>query len=389
VIAPAEPQKEEHHSPIKQDDEVKERSNLSQWLAIGVPFLLLSIFVAVASTRAFIDVEEAFLLSLNESVHKEPFLPPCFHPSLPEEKEPLGICDHSKKWQPCPNRGVCSGGELRSCEGIYHDVSENRDQCILSADSNETLAKVEAALAKWTVEHTCKLQGCAHAIKNPDAKSPFFDISVVQAEVNTSETTLRDLLYHWPPDDIEVLSGNDDKVIMGLTDDYVEHKLVVPFSCYIGLWLVWFMDLVVKSFWFAAHWATGSVLKLTLAFPLASAIVYLVLWGIYAFRKRRHERQKLVQDVAHVRQLTYAKLKEDVSKEHIVLHLRDEVAMDLYPISKSNRAYIIHKVWPRVVADVKHDNRVLKANTVFQGTPRDVWQWTAFSTSKKHVDETN
>jgi hypothetical protein len=148
------------------------------------------------------------------------------------------------------------------------------------------------------------------------------------------------------------------------------------------------MDLLVKGFWFAAHWATGSVLKLTLAFPLASVIVLLILWGVYAFRKRRRERQNLMQDVASVRQLTYIKLKEDVSKEHIVLHLRDEVAMDMYPTSKSKRAYIIHKVWPRVVADVKHDNRVLKANTLFQGTPRDVWQWTA-STSKKHVDERN
>jgi hypothetical protein len=392
ATAPSEPPKEADHPPIEQDDEVKEseRSNLSRWLTIGVPFFLLSAIVAVASSMAFINVEEAFILGLNHSVHKEPGLPPCFHSHPPEEDEELGNCDRSKRWKPCPDMGVCSGGELRSCAGLYHDISESLDQCILSAASNETLAKVEEVLAGWTVEHTCKLFGCDHALKNPDAIAPFFDISVVTDAVNVSESTLRVLLYHWS-DDIQVLSVKDGEFIVGLTDDYVEHKLVVPTLCYLGFWLVWFMDLMVKSFLGAAHWATGWALTLTMAYPFATVMTVLTLWAVFALRKHRRQRQKLKQDVANVRQLAYAKLREDVSKDFIVIFLRDEVAMDVWPTSKSNRAYIIHKVWPRVVADVRHDNRVKKSNTMVQGTRRDVWQWTASTNSNKKVpfDKTN
>jgi hypothetical protein len=384
VTAASEP------TAIKQDDEVKEseRDNFSRWLTIGVPFFLLSVIVAVASTMAFINVEEAFIVGLNKSVHKEPGLPPCFHSHPQEEDEEVGNCDRFKGWKPCPDRGLCSGGELRSCETVYHDVSKSLDHCILSAASNETLAKVEKVLAGWTVEQTCKLEGCAHALKNPDSIAPFFDISVVTDAVNVSESALRVLISYWS-DVIQVGSGKDGEFIVGLTDDYVEHKLVVPTLCYMGLWLVWFMELVVTSFLGATHWASGWALILTIRFPLVTIMVVLILYGIYAFRKHRRQRQQLKQDVANIRQLAYGKLMEDVSKEFIVIFLRDEVAMDEWPTSKSNRAHIINKVWPRVVADVKHDNRVKKSTTLVQGTRRDVWQWTASTKKKASFDKTN
>jgi hypothetical protein len=385
-----EPPNQEEHPPIEQNDEVKEseRSNFSRWLTIGVPFLLLSVIVAFASSVAFISMEEAFMVGLNKSVHKEPSLPQCFHSHPQEEGEEVGNCDLSKGWKPCPDGGVCLGGELRSCAALYHDVSESLDHCSLSAAANETLAKVEKVLAGWTVEQTCMLQGCAHAINYPDAMAPFFDIAVVSDAVNVSESNLRVLIYHWS-DVIQVRSGKDGEFIVGLTDDYVEHKLVVPILCYAGLWLVWFMELVVKSFLGTTHWASGWALTLTIRYPLSTLVVGLTLWGITSFRKHRRQRQQLKHDVANLRQLAYGKLMEDVSKAYVVIFLRDEVAMDEWPTSKLNRAYIINKVWPRVVADVKHDNRVKKSTTLVEGTRRDVWQWTASTKKDASFDKTN
>ena len=114
----------------------------------------------------------------------------------------------------------------------------------------------------------------------------------------------------------------------------------------------------------------------SMAYPWVSLVCLIVLLALRRYRQRKAEYQVLLADVANVRHLAYQKLMAD-SLEHVVLHLRDEVALDLYPTSKSERSYLILKVWPRVVADVRLDNRVHKTNQLLQGKPRDVWQWVA------------
>ena len=360
---------------FEQDDEVPEGSKRSGWLGIGVPFLLLSLVVAFAASIAF---EDPGKWTSNETTPPSHALPPCFLSNPPEDEEQaLGKCDLSKGRVPCPDGGFCSGGELRSCNEVHHEVSEGRDQCVLSTSANVTLAEVEVLVAGWTVEHFCQIQGCSHAIRREGTSTPFFDLSLIQSKVDVSQSLLS------MSDAFVLVSGKGGGVVVGFTDAYVKHTLVIPFWCDFAVMLVSFLDWMIRGMMSALQLATGLVLSFTISFPLASAILCLAVWAFYHLDRRRRMRKKLMQDVANVRQLTYEHLMEDVNAEHVVMYLRDEVAMDLFPTSKAERVYIISKVWPRVVSDVKHDNRVRKSSTLVQGTTRDVWQWTASVTPNK------
>ena len=191
--------------------------------------------------------------------------------------------------------------------------------------------------------------------------------------------------------------------MVGFTDKYVKHTLVIPFWCDVAVMLVSFLDGMTREMMSSLQFATGWFMHLAISSPgpttffclvvyffykclpifiaaavaLASAISCFMVWAIYHLQRRHRMHKKLMQDVANVKQLTYALLMEDANAQHVVMYLRDEIAMHLFPTSKAERGYIISKVWPRVVSDVRHNNRVLKSSTLVQGTPRDVWQWTA------------
>ena len=65
---------------------------------------------------------------------------------------------------------------------------------------------------------------------------------------------------------------------------------------------------------------------------------------------------------------------------HIVLHIRDGIAMQLYPHSRKERQSLINEIWPKIVNMVQYDTRVRKTKKMVDGKPRDVWQWVAVET---------
>ena len=368
-------EEEQDDASVQQDDEEVEGSETKgfRFLPVSLGVLLLPVIVAIgvcfASTHSGKDASVA-----DEQVELR--MPPCFISNPFEEDQVFEKCDRAVGEIYCPDGGVCSRGQLKSCVDPFYEVSERRDECVVSGATNETLAKVEALLAEWTVKHTCSLAGCAHAINNPENRAPFFDVALVKEEIDVPESLLS------LSDSFVILSGSGESMI-GLTDDYLDNRLVVPLWCYFGLLLFSTFEFVVSSFVVIGTWVTAFALNITMTYPLASVACFLTLWAIFAIRNRRRNSKQLRQDVVTARELTYGKLVENVSMEHFVIHLRDEVAMELYPASKSKRAYVINKVWPRVVVDVKHDNRVLKSTKMWQGTPRDAWQWTASTTPGK------
>lgn len=368
------PEEGDNVAAVQQDD-VELEGTLApvkgfRFLSVSLKALILPVIVAIAAYFAFLHPG-----ALESTESLEPVKPPCFL-SDPNQAAALFKCDQSKGILPCPQGGVCSRGQLKSCIDPRMAVAETLDRCVLSAETNETLAKVEALLSEWTIEQTCSLTGAAHPINNPDSRAPFFDVSLVQEQIDVSYDILA------LSDSFTLVSGSGESLI-GLTDDYVDSKLIVPFWCYCGLLAFASLETILGMVLYVATLVTEVFWNMTVAFPLVSVSLFLILWIAYAIRKKRKERTQLRLQVATVRDLTYDKLYEDRKVDHFVVHLRDGVAMDMHPTSKTKRSYIINTVWPRVVADVKNDNRVLKSTKMLMGTPRDVWQWTASSTPGK------
>lgn len=64
--------------------------------------------------------------------------------------------------------------------------------------------------------------------------------------------------------------------------------------------------------------------------------------------------------------------------EHWAIHIRDEIALALYPDSKKLRLELQKRVWPKIVDDLKRDTRIRKCQKVNEdGKVWDKWQWTA------------
>jgi hypothetical protein len=271
-------------------------------------------------------------------------------------------CDTTIAKKNCPDGALCRNGVLHSCLDQLESVAISGDGCVLSDATNATLARVEEILTKWTVQHTCALQGCQFATVSANAKGPLFSLIDLDADEATLAKSHK----------LMIIKDEDGIALVGLSDHYMDNELFLPWMCWLSLL---FLQLVqaISALTFGLvriSWSIG------MAYPLVSIICLVVLWVLRYLRLRKVNHQVLLRDVAHVRQMTYQKLMAD-SLEHVVLHLRDEIALDLHPTSKSGRTYIISKVWPRVVGDVRLDNRVHKTNQLCLGKPRDVWQWVA------------
>jgi len=294
--------------------------------------------------------------------------PPCFTDTklvYDENGEITSVCPDGA---PCPTGGVCENGVLVDCTSSFYHVSENKGGCILSKDTNETLSTMMTILEEWTVEKKCQLLSYGKAM-------PLFEYSEVQL-VNPVELATNPL-------DLSILETEflveqrENGIYLGL-----KKAPKLPFTCLIG-------SLIKSSFenfggfllscFFALIVLIGSCFE---AYPIASLVVLVIALIVRRIQKYRNYRSKLKQDIAQVREMTYNLLQE-APESHVVLHVRDEISMDLYPSSRSQRQYLAKEVWPRVVPDIYGDNRVRKSSKVIEGKPRDVWQWVAAASAKK------
>jgi hypothetical protein len=341
---------------------------LSWWTIL---FLVLAGFAAFATSLMLLQNPADRHAAMSPPTK----LPPCFVDSLSlnDIPETPNECDVTLDRIPCPDFGLCAGGRLISCRVKHFEVSPEGRSCILTKASNDTLARVEALLVNWTVADYCHLSGNDFAHSLQQSKAALFPLSKVQKQVPSADRLLVSICPN-----VQVQNDhNAGQVVIGLSNAYVDTQLRLPFSCWMTLSLLemgqhaWTttLSIVAKTFYF--------LLKISMAYPIPSAIALLVLWLLMQLRRALRYRKRLIQDVVKVRDLCYQKLMVDPSLEHMVLHLRDGIAMDMYPSSRVGRAYIITKVWPKVVVDVRQDNRVAKYSGMVGDKPRDIWKWVA------------
>ena len=342
------------------------------------PLLMMSLSVIIAMTA----IAFGFHLTLQDQTYDAAdlttaiSLPPCFisnqidplegiPPSMNESS--ITQCDTSSAIAECPDNAVCIDGLLHSCLDPYQIMAMTGDACILSKEANATLEQVQTTLIEWTIQHHCTFQGCKLA-RNANTRGPVFPAT------NLLENVDEVLLAQGK--DLVLTKDEVGTILVGLSDHYMEHKIVFP-------WLCWSFLLVIQSIQALSGLILGFlgfciriVWSTSVAHPWVSLTSLITLWVLRKYYRRQMDYKVLLNDVAEVRHLAHQKLMSD-SLEHVVLHLRDEVALDLHPTSKTNRDYLILKVWPRVVADIRLDNRVHKTTQMVHGKPRDMWQWVA------------
>lgn len=306
-------------------------------------------------------------------------LPPCFvdnYDYADVENPPKSPfeCDKSLKRIPCPGR--CADGHLLFCQEKYLTTALDGSRCVLSVSSNETLAQVESLLTNWTTQSFCDLAGVEFARKR--SKAPVFPLTKVIENIQVDKAIL-DL-----SSDFVVEQEEDGEYFVGLSDEYADTKFVIPTVCWLSLLTVDFAFAAAGRCLGMVISTLSTVFRIGVAYPTVSLVCLVVLLVIIYTRRREALQKKMLVDVANIRQLAYKHMMEE-TQEHVVLHLRDGIAMDLHPTSKSARSYVILKVWPRVVADVRLDNRIRKTSRKFGGKPRDIWQWVATPSSSRNL----
>jgi hypothetical protein len=281
---------------------------------------------------------------------------------------------------PCPTGGVCELGKFLKCQNRYQQINKTKDGCENTSQYNMITAKLQTKLESESIHAL----GC----DQKDEMPIFFYSELLKlypadlVELNT------DLIGMLLEDGYPIELGEDpthqgaDGVTIGLPEGY---ELGLPVHCRLrkGLssFAKWILNEIgtsikkVSTATFSFAWVVVS------AYPLWSVVGFLVVTIILKLQKRRAKRAKLVLDTANLRHQTYNLLKDTRDEIHVVLHVRDHIVNDLFPNSRKDREYLIREAWPKVVLDVKLDNRVRKSQQKYDGKIRDVWQWVAQPTS--------
>ena len=96
-------------------------------------------------------------------------------------------------------------------------------------------------------------------------------------------------------------------------------------------------------------------------------------------RNKRRRTRELRKEAAEIQKIAYDKLKWDEGEGYAALHLRDEIAHELFPEPCMARRRLMAEVWPRVVASIRADNRVTKSRKSIQGKSMEWFEWVAES----------
>jgi hypothetical protein len=270
----------------------------------------------------------------------------------------------------CPTWGVCETGQIVGCSSTYYQVSDNKDGCVLTDESKDALSSLQEVLEEWSAREQCR--------SGAFETRPLFKYSELQLAKPTELASDR-----LDPNVLQaefIVERRQDGLYVGLSD---EHNLKLPFSCGAGESIKKMLGRCGNLLMLAFHGLVSMAWSCFSAYPLISLVGLLVVLIVKRGRDYRAYRSKLVREIAQVRQMAYELLQEVSSESHVALHVRDDIAMTLYPESKSRREHLIKDVWPRVVPDFQQDNRIRKSTRMIEGKPRDVWQWVAVSSTKK------
>jgi hypothetical protein len=175
-------------------------------------------------------------------------------------------------------------------------------------------------------------------------------------------------------DDLVLVETTDHGMLVGLSQEYLDQRLTLPLWCEMQGWFVMGLTVMFGTV-VALGWSVVEYTwRLAVAHPWFFAAGVVVFWLLQRVLFKR----RLLNRIASARDKAYRILCRDTTRGHQVLHVRDTVADETYPESRWKRGQFNIEIWPKVVSDVKKDNRVRKTITVTaDGKTRDVWQWDA------------
>jgi hypothetical protein len=332
----------------------------------GTNWLLVSLLVGFLSSCLLWPIREFKLLKVNMDLVDVSPLAVCYFDSANSDyDEPTVQCGENAAV--CPADAICEFGRLVSCSLGHYEVSQSGEMCVLTQQTNESIATLQSLLVDWTVKDQCG--------DSPSEPYPLFDYSKLQLvkplELSPERLSLALVQQQF------VVELQDDGIWVGLPDD---HSLSYSPGCRMSRFLKFSLSWCGSQMVAFAHRVAKLVWTCLSAYPLTSLIGLILVLAAHRRRSYLAHRSRVLRDIAHLRQLAYEYLQDVPNQAHVVLHIRDEIAMSLYPDSKAKRAYIIKQVWPRVVPDVQLDNRIRKTTRIVDGNPQDVWQWVAVRT---------
>ena len=361
-----------------QDPPIELQKQAARWISWGQVFFLILI-VSIISVVAHIpdsptpSLKEVEETSSNEVVNDSQCFLDSEVPDIDPESEDeyIASCSESNNGVTCPSGGVCEGGKLVDCRNKFQDVSKKGDGCILS----EKYLPMGMTITNELVSHASR-----NCNKYPETIK--YDIL---------KDKHPDILVDGSPELIDALEGlgyqiyrKEDGLYLDLPESF---NLNLPGYCQlgdaghwllenVGLFLWNIINIVLTTFWYNFWGLVSNYPKL-----VGPGLVVFVFFLMY--RKRRAKKEQREIDIVKLRKMTYDTLKAGSSTSHIVLHIRDEIAHTIHPISRKQRQVLITEIWPKIVNVVKYDTRVRKTKRVVDGNARDVWQWVAAETPIK------
>jgi len=371
---------------------------LLKWASI-LP-LAIGVFYVLSSLRGNISLEKGD----SSAVTDNNVSPACCFMDYPSDFDYSGEdvtessdgCDGN--YIQCPQWGRCHGGLLRDCndggggewQGLFRFVpNKEGTSCVPSDGALEIIEVVQDALANMTVSQSCRsfdmVTDPASVLLKDEEPYPLFSLDVVSWRVNgASEVDIPMsaslLLWLQPVFDTALVTfgqlsdeeGPPDAI--GLSSEVPEHQLPVPFSCQMKFmfmelfgWILRFLYrtvvLLAKKLW---HYAS--------TYPKSSPVVVIMLVVAVGIRRKKNHRAKVREIFDVVKEEAYDRLANcDGSGGYAALHLRDDVGHAMYPSNVRERLFMYNYVWPRVIIEVRADNRVRKFRKAADGKQLEHW----------------
>jgi len=288
----------------------------------------------------------------------EPF---CYYNSQPDSED---YCLNATNGMECPKAAVCKGGKIVACDNPFQDISDQGNKCVL----DEKYLPIKDALTNELVRLASQL--CDQSTK------PSFKYNLLQKNNSTIPEIESEELVEALMDEGFVMYDRDG-LFVGLPE---EIKVSLPMYCHVGNMGQLIIQEVGLLLLGVLKFALSNLLGFVLTYPELSFLNLIVLMCFFWYRRHLAGKKKRETDTKRTRELAYKTLEETCGVEHCAIHIRDEIAMALYPNSKKDRLQLQKSIWPKIVDDVKRDTRVRKfQHFTRDGKTRDMWQWTAAS----------
>ena len=296
------------------------------------------------------------------------------------------------KHQQCPQWGRCHGGKLIDCTDDVMTLagrnlfvpSEKGDSCVVGPQTKKLVETVKDTLVSMTADYFCGTE--MHGVLLQNETFPLFSLETVTSKLQDFQGEGFDsdlLIWLFPAfnsDSVRFgsLIGNDNDVLdgIGLGDIVSPDSLPFTFSCKMKLYCREMFDYFLHSALALLKYLATIALFSLWQYPMYSFCVMGFAYVARIVQRRRRHNAKVRELFGIVREAAYDRLCEcDDDTGYAALLLRDDVGHYMYPTSFVKRQFMNDYVWPRVVLEIRGDNRVRKFRKMNAGKELEHWDF--------------